>query len=175
MEERIKTIKVTKENLVTVAWFTRGDYEVKDISKKDYSYSTKEMTGFLKWETVEKIDTSWVYTDPRTGKEYLAFLDKSKNDDVYDVSIIFSGYNSGYSSYTSGKPSRRFLTPVRVNSDETLESVNKITINVQVGNDIVKHRLYFTKEEESMWDRNMDALANLLNGSVDTIWIEYTV
>lgn len=171
MEERIKTIKVTKENLVTIAWFTRGDYTVEDISKKDYNYSIKEMTGFLKWESVEKINTSWVYTDPRTGKEYLAFLDKSKNDDIYDVSIVFSGYDS----YDRNKSSRRFLTPVRVNSDETLESVNKITINLQIGNDIVKHRLYFTKEEEDIWDYNMDAITNLLNGSVDTVWIKYTV
>lgn len=164
MEERIKKIKVTKDNIITVATFSRGTDKVEDIVYETGTYMSKTLRRFKVVEE-EKSYSNWIWTKPDNGKKYKVFLNLAKNDNIYDAWVQFS----------VDRESRRYLTPVLLKEDNVLESVNKISLNLQVGNEVVKHRLYFTQEEEEMWERNMENIADLLTGTKDVIWIEYTV
>ena len=164
MEERIKKIKVTKDNILTVATFTRGTKEVEDIVYETGTYMAKSLRRFKVVEE-EKTYSEWMWTKPDNGKRYRVFLTKVKNDNIYDAWVQFG----------LDRESKRYLTPVLLKEDNILESVNKITINLQNGNEAVKYRLYFTQDEEEMWQRNMNNIADLLTGTKDVIWIEYTV
>jgi hypothetical protein len=164
MEERIKKVKVTKENIITVATFTRGTKEVEDIVFETGTYMSKTIRRFKVVEE-EKTYSDWMWTKPDNGRKYKVFLNRAKNDNIYDAWVQFG----------LDRESKRYLTPVLLKEDGTLESVNKITLNLQIGNEVVKHRLYFTQDEEEMWQRNMNEIAALLTGEKDLIWIEYTV
>lgn len=164
MEERIKKIKVTKENILTVATFTRGTKEVEDIVLETGTKISKSIRRFKIIEEEESYEMR-MWTNPESGKSYRVWLSRAKNDNIYDAWVQFG----------LSHESKRYLTPVLLKEDGTLESVNKITINLKIGNETVKHRLYFTQGEEEMWQRNMNEIANLLTGTKDVIWIEYTV
>ena len=174
MEERIKRIKVTKDNLLTVATFTRGDsgYSVPDITLR--KIDTKRKVWKSPWKQVEE-DVHlefWYYTDPKTGKEYPIFTKKVKNDDIYDINIDFNEIKLGVEY---DKSLRRYLTPIQIRENGTLASVNKITLNLQGTGEIVNYRLYFTETEREMWEKNLKALSDIMSGAKDTIWIEYSV
>lgn len=163
MEQRIKKIKVTSESLVTIATFTRNSYEEVDGLKRVTKYWTwTERAGLFKKKEVKQPYKAWVYIDPETGKEKEVALRHAKNSNIYDVEVNFEGTS-------------RFLTPVLLKDEDTLESVNKITLNLTINGEDVNYRLYFTQDESDMWHRNLDAIANLLNGSKSVVWIEYSV
>lgn len=162
MEERIKKIKVTSESLDTVATFTRDSDRVDGLKRVTKYWTWTEKSLFKKKEMKQPYK-AWVYVDPETGKEYEAAFRHAKNSNIYDVEVNFNGIS-------------RFLTPVLLKDEDTLESVNKITINLTTKDGKEeKYRLYFTKDESDIWNRNLDAIANLLNESKSIIWIEYSV
>ena len=163
MEERIKTLKVTKENIITFATFTRTGYGVSDLKYSLKNKTKRKMVGLFKYEDTEIQEEELIYRDI-----HLAHLVHAKGGDIYDVRINLGpgGWNSDYD---------RWLVPVRDLGEGKFESVNKITLNLFVGSEKVTYRLYFTEEEEDMWQENLEQLSDLQNGSKDTIWIRYSV
>ena len=173
MEERLKRIKVTVDNLVTVAFFSRNGSDIEGLTEVTEAWKEKVRNGLFKVSEIDRVYSHWTYVFPGTNKELPVWFHKVKNDDIYDLEVLIR--SEGVDEQRRVGELNRFLVPVRKLEDGKLESVNKITLNLLVNGEIVKHRLYFTLDESDIWDYNRNELAALMNGSKDVVWIEYTV